>query len=204
MEIKPFKARASALAKIMTTPKSKKESLSVGAKTYCQDWLKEQLYGQRNEIWSKYMAKGTECEDKAISLLSIVDNQDYTKNICTFESEYITGTPDIIHDAVHDVKCSWDFSTMPLFDSKIENKDYVWQLQAYMILCNKSQARLRYCLVNTPEYLDSRKISYDETPLHLRVKSFDLERDESLFDLIAEKVEACRKYIDELLNEVSE
>ena len=171
-----------------------------GAKSYVESWLKEQLYGQRAEAWSKPMQKGIECEGLAITLLGLRYNLDLEKNVNTYESEHLTGTPDLIlPDCVRDIKTMWDFSTMPIFDKEIEDRDYWWQLQAYMILANKPRAMLDYCLVETPEYLDSRKLNYDNVPIELTVKTFEVERDDSVFDKIAERVDLCRKYVLELL-----
>ena len=42
-----------------------------GMMTYCQDWLKEQLYGRRKEIKSKYLDKGNEERTQVLSFLIV-------------------------------------------------------------------------------------------------------------------------------------
>jgi hypothetical protein len=42
--------RCSSLAKLMTNPKSKSESLSAGAKTYIKELAKQNFYGYTNKL----------------------------------------------------------------------------------------------------------------------------------------------------------
>ena len=55
--MKQFKIRCSSIGKIMGQPRSKaaKEAgeLSETAKTYCRDWIMEQLYDRRKNIIAK-------------------------------------------------------------------------------------------------------------------------------------------------------
>ena len=50
-----FKCRASALGKLMTNPRSKSETLSQTTKSYLEEWVKEQIYGIKKQINSKYL-----------------------------------------------------------------------------------------------------------------------------------------------------
>jgi hypothetical protein len=223
--MKSFKIRASAASQIMggsvgpsniqlsfvkemearTKPMTKKmqdkynailnmrSELPQGAKTYCENWLKEQLYG-RVEFSNKYTEKGNICEDEAISLLG-----QYKKNEEFFENDFMCGTPDLIisDDEVWDIKCSWDFSTFPLFGTY--DNSYWWQLQVYMCLIKANKAKLNYCLINTPKHLDYREIIYDDLPMSLRIKTFDFQYDHNACIDIIERVKLCREYIHELL-----
>ena len=56
----------SSISKIMTEPKDKKETLSVGAKTYLKSIARELIYGFKQEVNTKGMRKGIECEDDSI------------------------------------------------------------------------------------------------------------------------------------------
>ena len=135
--------------------RDKPEGLSAGAKTYVQGCLKEQLYGRRKEISSKYTQKGNEQEDASIHLLNMYLLESYEKNEEYRENTEIgiCGTPDIVApDLIRDIKTSWDFSTFPLFETSL-NQDYYYQAQAYMILFDCNHASVDYCLVNTPDYL---------------------------------------------------
>ena len=71
-----FKIRCSAIGKIMTEPRSKKDKetgeLSETAKSYCKEWLLENLFNRQNFQGSKYTEKGIEVEQQSIDFL--VDN----------------------------------------------------------------------------------------------------------------------------------
>ena len=71
-----FKIRASSAGKLMTNPKNKTETLSETTKTYLEEYLKEQIYGVRKEIDSKYITKGIELEDDAIDFVINENNKD--------------------------------------------------------------------------------------------------------------------------------
>lgn len=202
--------------------------LSEGAKTYCQTWLKEQIYGRINEFSSKYTEKGNSVESEAIEFVSeqlkwglVFKNEEH------FEDEHLTGTPDIIlDDSVHDIKNSWSCFTFPLFNQDVPDKDYGWQLQGYMALTGKEKAGLHYCLMDAPLMLvesEARKIaykngesevsaelydevcrdmSYSDVDAKYRRNSFEISRDDSAIQSIRERVELCRQYIESVLKEL--
>jgi len=224
--MKDFKIRASASGQIMTNDRSGKE-MGETAKTYCVNWLKEQLYDRKNEISSKYMEKGTIMEDNSLDL--IAEYYGYgmlIKNERHFENNYITGTPDVpLKDKIIDVKNSWDCFTFPLFSDKID-KNYFMQGQCYMDLCDKESYELIYVLTNTPIHLVEReayyfaknmgydeldaeiwnefvkKHNYDNIPLELRIKKFEFNRDESVIKAIKQRVLDCRDYIEQLKQQI--
>ena len=55
--MKDFKIRCSGIAQIMSSPRNKKDKeaglLSQTSKTYCEEWLKEQIYGVKKSIDNK-------------------------------------------------------------------------------------------------------------------------------------------------------
>ncbi len=199
------------------------------AKTYCKDWMKGQLYNSHTEIKSKYLDKGNIMEDESIDFIAEqLDLGFLLKNELHFHDEFMQGTPDIIlNDLVIDVKNSWDCYTFPLFDSDIPNMDYYWQLQAYMNLTNRPKAKLIYCLLDTPEHLisntarwDSINQGFEEMEKHiyekhhnnltysgvkneLKIKVFDIERNDDDIQKIKDRVEMCRDYIEWLLKQIS-
>ena len=219
-----FKIRASAAGKIMQNDRSGK-AMGQGAKSYLQTWLKEQLYARKQTITSKYMDKGLIMEDNAIDFIS--DYYKYgmlVKNEQSYSNEYCTGTPDIIlNDMIIDVKCSWDCFTFPLFDDELPNKDYYYQMQTYMMLCNKSHASVIYALMDTPidliekeafwhaknngyDELDSEiydkflnDMTYSSIPDSLKIKKFDIERNETVIEAIQSRVLQCRDYLQTLI-----
>lgn len=204
--------------------------LSEGAKTYCETWLKERIYGRYKEFSSKYTEKGIECEQAAIDLFSDVYGFGMlSKNEQFFENEHITGTPDIIlADSVADIKCSWDCFSFPLFSSELDNDSYWWQMQGYMELTGKSLATVNYCLMDAPEFLMERearnaaykigssevsmelydkisaKMTYSHLDNHLRIKSFTVSRDDEAIKAIYSRVEMCREYIKTLHSSTKE
>ena len=157
--MKEFKIRCSAIGQIMGQPRAKaaKEAgeLSQTAKTYCETWIKEQLYSRRKEFTNKFVEKGLIIEDNSIDY--IADQLGLgmlLKNEQHFSNDFMTGTPDVVlPDVVFDAKNSWDCFTFPLFDTEIPNKDYYWQGQGYMELCKKSHFKLIYTLMDTPMHL---------------------------------------------------
>jgi hypothetical protein len=192
-----FKIRASEVKSIMTNPQSKNETLSKTCKSYLEQWCKEQIYGVRKQIQSKYLTKGIDVEDIAIDYYSeakglgfVLKNQDY------FSDEFMHGTPDLIHgDTVYDFKSSWDCFTFPLFDQNPDN-GYVMQLQTYMALTGLKKAKLVYTLQNTPdELIWEEPIDYSGLSHELRIKEYEIEYDSAFIESVKERVLLCRDYI---------
>jgi len=196
---KKFKIRASASGNLMTNPRRKKELISKTTISYLHEWYKEQLYGVKKEISSKYLTKGNEKENEAIDkVIDWLDIPFGIKNEKNFEDEFFTGTPDlIVDDVVYDTKCSWDCFTFPLFDEEIKNKDYYYQLQVYMHLTGCKKAVLAYVLLNTPEHITwEQKHDYDDLPKHLRIKHFTIDYDEEIIKELQQRVVNCREYLE--------
>lgn len=195
--MKEFKIRCSAIGQIMANSRTKGQ-LSKTALTYVDQWLKEQIYNRRKDIYSKYLEKGLTVEDESIEF--IANNLDYgflVKNEEYFENDFLTGTPDvIIKDEVIDLKNSWDCFTFPLLANNLPNKDYFYQLQGYMALTGKPKAKLIYTLMSTPEDLGND--NYDDIDAKYRIKVFEVERDEEVIAKIKERVEEIRQYISKL------
>lgn len=203
-------------------------SLSATAKTYCEDWLQEQLYGRKKEIKSKYLDKGNFVEDESIEFISHLFFEDYVKNEEYFEDEFKTGTPDIIApNLIIDMKNSWSFETFPLLAKDNPNYDYYYcQLQGYMDLCDKDNSKLIYTLMDTPDHLIEREIKrecydslrpeeeirkelyekmrYGDIDPKLRHKEFSFTRNKDFIYKVHEKVILCREYIEELVNQLKE
>ena len=196
-----FKCRASALGKLMTSPRSKSETLSQTTKSYLEEWVKEQIYGVKKQINSKYIQKGLALEDTAIEFYSVAENKSFMiKNIDHFEDDFFTGTPDcIFEDIVYDFKTSWDCYTFPLFDQE-PDMGYFYQLQVYMHLTGLKKAKLVYTLQDTPEFLSYEEpVSYSHVDYKYRVKEFDIDFDPAVIETAKAKVLECRDYIKELL-----
>ena len=226
--MKQFKIRASASGKITSQPRAKKDKdlglLSVTSQSYCKEWLTEQIYSRRKEFSSKQTQKGNEVEDESLDFLA--DNLDLgfiVKNEKWFENDYFTGTPDaILKDLIIDVKNSWDCFTFPLFDTAVPNKDYYWQAQIYMDLVGIDNYKLVYVLSDTPMHLIEKEayyqsrsqgfedldvdtlkkclksMTYPDVDDSLKIKVFDIQKNQEDIDFLKGQVEKCRTYIKKL------
>ena len=222
-----MKIRCSALGRLMTAPRNKTELLSQTAKSYIQELVLEHKYGIKKEFSSRYTDKGLQCEDEAITLVNDVLGLGFIfKNEEHFQNDWITGTPDVnTNEILLDIKCSYEASTFPFFETEIPTPAYFYQLQGYLWLTGKTEALLCYCLINTPieivedevrrehwkhkvidEDLEIRdfvqkKHNFDQIPDNRKVKVFKVERDETIISEIQNKVEEARIYYN-LLTEV--
>lgn len=196
--MKQFKLRASAAGTLI--PNGKGSLISVGGKTYLKEWLASQIYGVEKQIKSKYLDKGIQMEDEAISFaVKMLDVQFALKNEQRFEDEYFTGEPDIIlNDIIIDIKNSWDCFTFPLFETEIPNSDYTYQLQVYMHLTGKRKATLVYVLLDTPATNWDAGIMYDVADEY-RIKTFNIEYDPTVIESLQAKVIEARIYINTLI-----
>lgn len=197
--MKQFKLRASAAGNLV--PNGKGSLISVGGKTYLKEWATSQIYGIEKQIKSKFIEKGILLEDQAIDFAVKMLNLDLVlKNEANFEDEYFTGTPDMITDnKVLDIKNSWDAFTFPLFESEIPDPGYMYQLQVYMHLTGKRSATLVYVLLDTPATNWEAGIMYDVSDA-LRIKTFEVEYDEAVIEMLQKKVSASREYLSEVIN----
>ena len=224
-----YKERSSAVGQIMTNPRSKSEVLSETAKTRIEEKFLEDQFGIKKEFWSKATDKGTTEEPISIDLmvrqLGIFGAK---KNEIFFENDFLTGTPDVIHNGiVYDVKTSFSGSTFPFFDTEIPSKAYFYQLQAYMNLTGLRSAKLVYCLVDTPDQMIQDEIrrqtwkkglidstpeleaevysqmTFEHIPEELRVRIFDIEYDPEVIKAIETRIELCREYYESLNNTIN-
>lgn len=200
--------RASSLGLIMTDPKSKDESLSVGAKTEIEKLAKQLVYGYDEIVISKYMDKGTQVEDKSIELYNSVFFTSHTKNTERKTNDWITGECDIFAgNGIIDIKSSWSLATFPATSKAGQDKLYEWQGRAYMWLWDVDQFEIAYCLVNTPDDL----IGWEDTNLHyvdhiaeqLRVTRVPYLRDKALEQKIQARVEAANEYMDLMVKQIA-
>jgi len=209
----------------MTNSRSKSEVLSKTCKTYLQELAIEEMYGIKKEFSSRYTDKGNLVEDESISLAQeVLDFGLMYKNEEHFNNDYLTGTPDVNTDNILlDVKSSYDATTFPFFEEEIPKKDYFYQLQGYMALCNKRKSVLAYCLINTPyqivnnevyyAHLSANKIddeklraeveakhNFDHIPAEKRIKTFEVRYDKDVIKAIYDRVKECREYYKTLIN----
>jgi hypothetical protein len=96
-----------------------------------------------------------------------------------------------------------------------------------MNLTDKKHAKLIYCLSDTPQHLIERearnycyyngygdfemdiyndfhkKLTYNDVPNNLKIKIFEIDRNDKDIQLIKDRVIECRRYIEELKKELS-
>lgn len=199
----------SSLSKIMTDAKSKKvEDLSVGAMTYCRQLAKERIYSYRATVSTKHMEKGIICEPDSLALYNEVHFTNLTKNTLRLSNDWLTGECDIdTGTKIIDLKSSWSLATFPATKEDAHDPDYEWQGRGYMMLSDRPVFELAFCMVSTPMEL----IGYENESAHivdhidpaLRVTTVEYLRDMELEEKIKIKVEAARRYINKIFDQIA-
>lgn len=186
--------------------------LSDTAKSWVKKLWRKNVKGIEEFLSNKYIEKGLSEEQMGVTLLGRLDGNFYKKNEEHFDNGVFTGTPDIIFgDCVDDVKSSWDLKTF--MDAEMTDL-YYGQLQVYMELTGLRKARLRYCLVDTPEKLvddEKRRVQWK-----LGITDPELDEHRPIFEQIERnmffsdfedservktfEIEYDEKYVKELYN----
>lgn len=224
MNFNEYLFRCSSLGGLMTYPE--KDTLSAGPKTALGNIFKEVVFKKTKEIKSKYLEKGKLVEGEAIEMYNQVKQSKFVKNEKRYNNEYITGEPDIVSDIIIDIKSPWDYTTFPFTEESLPSKDkgYYWQLQGYMALTGKESSKVAYCLVDTPDgiiYNDMKStagklgLHVDDLPdeltqeiwdshkytgldMKVRIKEFEVERDQKSIESIYKRVTLAREYLNTL------
>lgn len=204
-----MKWRASQIGKLMTTSRSKTDILSQTAKSYIEQLAKEDFFGYTSPLVNRYLDKGINQELESINLLNSVRFENYEKNDQRIESEFMTGECDIItNDSIIDIKTSWSLDTFPELPEDIDSKDYQWQGRAYMMLFNRFEFELVFCMVST---WDEFLTQYDDKALHKvdhidprkRITSITFERDLELERQMIERCQLATEYYIERINKLN-
>ena len=144
--------------------KQSANELPEGIKNHLADIYAAAVHYRREEVFNKYLAKGTEREEDSITLLSLQRKMMLKKNDAKFADAFIKGEPDIIlADHIIDIKTSWNLNSFLRTKVNSINMDYYWQVQGYMALTGAKTAEVCYCLVNgTAKAIDDekRRMSY--------------------------------------------
>jgi hypothetical protein len=197
-----MKWHPSSIGKLMTNGRGKNE-MGQTAKTYIKQVAKENFYGYRSQINSKYIEKGLSQEQDSIDLLNTVRFEGYVKNTVRMVDELMTGEADIItNDSIIDIKTSWSLDTFPVMAEDGYDAIYEWQLRAYMRLYDKPKAELIYCMVTTSnellnewENLDIHRVDHIAPEKRITVLSFD--RCDNKEKEMIERLELCTEYYNE-------
>jgi len=199
----------SKVGNIMAKPKYKSELISQSAKSYIESIVNYNFYDiikTSTEVVGNIInqtQKGTDIEKKSIKLINDVFGTKYKKNTKYLKNDYVKGVADIVtKDLIIEIKTSWSFDSFPKIPEKAYNSLYEWQVRAYMMLYDKPNAKIFYCLIDTPDYLlkesDDLQIHKVEhiNPL-LRITELNYERDDDKEkELISKKIAADNYYIE--------
>jgi hypothetical protein len=83
---------------------------------------------------------------------------------------------------------------------------YEWQMRGYMLLYDREQWWIDYCLVDTPDDLckfEPVELHFvSHLPARLRVTSAMIKRDLEIERQIVERLQVCREYFEELKQKV--
>lgn len=229
--------RCSSLGCLFTEPVSKEDklagNLSKTAKTHLKSVYIREKYGREKDIVTRQMKKGVEQEGLSITLLSRVLKKVFNKNEERLTNQFISGLPDVFEgkfiqnaDSIYDIKSSFDFFTFMANVGEPLDKDYYYQLQGYMSLCNSTMSYIAYCLVDCPSWMiegekykllktmnviseespeflaESKKVdlamTFNDVSKEDRVLIFTVPRNDEVIEKIGQKVSKAREYLQEL------
>lgn len=200
--------RCSSLAKLMTNPRNKSESLSETAKSYIKQLAKENFYGYTSKIETKQMRKGTEYEMESIALVnSVWFGSNFVKNQLRETQGYLSGHPDIItDDSIIDIKTSWSLETFPALPEDADS--YEWQVRGYMHLFNKPRAFVIFCMIDTDDDLltdwdnrDIHKVSHIDPTKRITVIQYD--RDDVLEELMLSRLRDASEFYSQYMQQLN-
>jgi hypothetical protein len=201
--------RCSSIAKLMTNPRNKSESLSETAKSYIKQLAKENFYGYTSKVETKQMRKGTEYEMESIALVnSVWFGSNFVKNNLRETQGYLTGHPDIItDDSIIDIKTSWSLETFPALPEDADS--YEWQVRGYMHLFNKPRAFVIFCMIDTDDDLltdwdnkEIHKVSHIDPTKRITVVQYDRDgvMEELMLSRLRDASEFYSQYMQQLNN----
>lgn len=200
--------RCSSLAKLMTNPRNKSESLSETAKSYIKQLAKENFYGYTSKVETKQMRKGTEYEMESIALVnSVWFGSNFVKNQLRETQGYLSGHPDIItDDSIIDIKTSWSLETFPALPEDADS--YEWQVRGYMHLFNKPRAFVIFCMIDTDDDLlsdwdnrDIHKVSHIDPTKRITVVNY--ERDGVLEELMLSRLRDASEFYSQYMQQLN-
>ena len=194
------KFTASEIWKLFVEPRSKKETVSETTKTYILEKAVEELTGFRKQITNKAMEHGIINEAEAFEQFKHLTKQDWQYTSKQFFSidEFSGASPDgvLYHDmdviAVCDIKCPQPLTFFEIkldADGPVENK-YFYQLQMQMMATKCEIGYLVYYLA--PEFVDTYTGEVDykfDLPLEQRIIIKTIEKDETVCNIIKEKIQ---------------
>lgn len=188
--------------KLTVEPRSKKDKeagiLSATAQTYIMEKVAEELTGAPKMITAPAIEWGEDHEEEARVKLSELLDADIAPAVFVPHGKHSGGTPDgyIWEEGLIEIKCPYNtenhITNLLLKDGNDllnEHRDYWWQVQCNMYFTGKSQSLF---------------VSYDprlEPPIDLKI--IEVPFDESLVDLIEQKVEQAANLKQEIIEKIT-
>ncbi len=136
--------------------RDKEPELSKGAKTYLRKLRREIKFNRRKELKSKFLRKGIELEEAAVTFLSLYHGMYFENNKDRIEDDYFSGETDIVEG--WDTKVSWELDSLP---DPEEPLPLVYQFQNRV-----------YCRLNNADKWTTSAILLDITPHALKDKLY--------------------------------
>jgi hypothetical protein len=185
--------RASQVGELMTQGRSKADMWGETAMKCIQKAVLFNKYGIEHNFTSKYTEKGIELEQDAIYLAKRVLGWDIDPEAPKqrLVNDWAIGEPDVNQSILADIKNSWSADTFPFFDVDLKNKSYLYQLQTYMWLSDKSESELVYCLLSCTE----AQIQNEVTRLTYKL----MERSSNISKSMAEIEDEAQRIVDSQL-----
>ena len=207
----------------MTKPRSKSEEISETTKTWLKEKIKEELFNYKPQLNTKPVLKGIHQEEDSIQLLNDVTFNSFTKHVGRKTNDWLTGEPDLVGiSTIEDIKSSWSLDTFPAFqedaEAAVKKAGYDWQLRGYMLLFDKPEAKVHYCMVSTRGYVFDEKgdkvfllNDWDDLSLHQvdkidpskRITTVEIKRDKSLEEDMKAQYDIANKYYQQYWNELN-
>lgn len=135
--------------------------LSKTCQSHLEDWVKENYYGRKEQLDTKAIQKGIECENEAVFVLNQALWTSYKKSVYNngekMENERMTGHEDIDdteNKTIIDTKVSYTFDSFPILKEDLES-NYWRQGQGYMFLKWEGYEthKVAKVLVNSPKWI---------------------------------------------------
>ncbi|CAB4169094.1 hypothetical protein UFOVP581_45 [uncultured Caudovirales phage] len=212
--------RCSSLHPLLTKPRDKTSAISKTAESELKRLLKAELFDYEQQLDSKYLNKGIQCENDSLALYNLVTGKKAVKNSERFTIEFdhffLTGEPDIISPStVTDLKTAWSLDTFPCFPDDASKPEYESQVQGYIFLLNQSNktdidydGEIAYCMVDTPDELckwenpKAHKVDHIAPEFRLTLSRF--ERSADWEANLVEQLNKCGQVYANLRNEFLE
>jgi hypothetical protein len=181
--------------------------LPAGCITYLKEWYAEQQSGEKQEVYSKYFAKGNYCEAEAIDVaINMFGLGFVVKNKILLQDEYKMGTFDCkAGRVVFDTKCSWDYKTFLNTINEPLDFGYKCQTEGYIDLTGAEVGKVAYVLLDTPEDANyGNYVSYSNIPIEKRFFAFHVEPNPTFMREVDERVKLCRFWLENYDKEIQQ